>query len=180
MTSYISLWQRQYGDINNNIAVGCRHAYDISYFSYHRPLLNKLVALLWKYCNEKKYNIYCLDVVTSISGMIRMIKTTLFFSFCVLKCLVANIALLKVKVRFPGTHHEGVWLSGGLAPLLLNLSTTWDELYTLVTIPRYLLSRHLGGQQPVWTFDHKVHILPPPRIETRFVRPTLSSEKKCV
>jgi hypothetical protein len=27
---------------------------------------------------EKKYNTYCLDVVTSISVMIRMIKTTLF------------------------------------------------------------------------------------------------------
>jgi hypothetical protein len=28
---------------------------------------------------KKKYNTYCLDVVTSISVMIRMIKTTLFF-----------------------------------------------------------------------------------------------------
>jgi hypothetical protein len=28
--------------------------------------------------HEKKYNTYCLDVVTSISVMIRMIKTTLF------------------------------------------------------------------------------------------------------
>jgi hypothetical protein len=27
MSSYISLWQRQYGGINNNMAVGCRHAY---------------------------------------------------------------------------------------------------------------------------------------------------------
>ena len=49
------------------------------------------------------------------------------FSFCVLKCLVAHIALLKVKVRFPSTRHEGVWLSGGLAPLFLNLGTKWDE-----------------------------------------------------
>jgi hypothetical protein len=28
---------------------------------------------------KKKYNTYCSDVVTSISVMIRMIKTTLFF-----------------------------------------------------------------------------------------------------
>jgi hypothetical protein len=54
MSSHISLWQRQYGGINNNMAVWCRHAYHISYFSYHRPLLNKLFALLWKCCTRKK------------------------------------------------------------------------------------------------------------------------------
>jgi hypothetical protein len=30
---------------------------------------------------KKKYNAYCLDVVTSISVMIRMIKTTLFNTY---------------------------------------------------------------------------------------------------
>jgi hypothetical protein len=61
MSSYISLWQRQYSGINNNMAVGCRHAYH--------------------YCTrKKKYNIHSFDVVTSISVMFRMIKTMVFFA----------------------------------------------------------------------------------------------------
>jgi hypothetical protein len=43
---------------------------------------------------KKKYNKYCLDVVTSISVMIRMIKTTLFFFFCSMFDMWRKIILL--------------------------------------------------------------------------------------
>jgi hypothetical protein len=80
----------------------------ISYFSYHRPLLNKFLALLWKCCTRKKKYICCLDVVTSISVMIRMIKTTRFFSWIYKS---RNFLHLMYKIFFLNPHWKS--LGGG-------------------------------------------------------------------
>jgi hypothetical protein len=62
MSSRISLWQRKYGGASQK---SC----DVT----AEPQFNVV--------HEKKNNIYCLDVVTSISVMIRMIKITHFFNY---------------------------------------------------------------------------------------------------
>jgi hypothetical protein len=46
---------------------------------YGRRMSSRISLWQRQYGGKKKYNTYCLDVVTSISVMIRMIKTTLFF-----------------------------------------------------------------------------------------------------
>jgi hypothetical protein len=98
MSSRISLWQRQYGSFLYKIAYKPRHGHlfhrvnmdnDTSVgdsvcqrkrqAEYYREYRKRALLYCENVVHEKKYNTYGLDVVTSISVMIRMIKTTLFF-----------------------------------------------------------------------------------------------------
>jgi hypothetical protein len=97
MTSYMSLWQRQYGGINNNMAVGNVRCF--------------IVKMLY---TKKKYNTYCLDVVTSISVMIRMIRTIfLLISMASSKLLnppVIACGLVKISVTVYKTLNIQFWI----------------------------------------------------------------------
>jgi hypothetical protein len=100
ISSRISLWQRQYGGfVYKKIAYKPRHGhlfYRVTMDNgtivgdsvgqrkrqaeYYREYRKRALPYCENVVHEKKkYNTYCLDVVTSISVMNRMIKTTLFF-----------------------------------------------------------------------------------------------------
>jgi hypothetical protein len=55
----------------------------------------------------------------------------------------------------PYTRHEGIWGSGGIAPLILNLGTKWRWGFADLPLlpeeraPQYALNRRLGGPQ-IW------------------------------